>query len=163
MPFAIRHRDASGDDLGGYPEPGLGVDDPAGPQPRGGGGTPGDPLPDPGPGSEVLWSLRRGAPHRGGENRQDPGPIPASERLRRAVGPHRPGGVPGLDPGARPPPPRASAPGLRPPLQPGQAHRAIDLKTPEPRPDPAPWPADGASVRTRDVLGGLIREYELAA
>jgi putative transposase len=42
-------------------------------------------------------------------------------------------------------------------------HRGLELGTPEPRPDPAHWPADGARVRTRDVLGGLIHEYELAA
>ena len=42
-------------------------------------------------------------------------------------------------------------------------HRGRELKTPEPRPDPAPWRADGARIRRHDVLGGLIREYELAA
>jgi putative transposase len=42
-------------------------------------------------------------------------------------------------------------------------HRGLDLKTPEPRPDPAPWSAEGVRVRTRDVLGGLIHEYDLAA
>jgi hypothetical protein len=39
----------------------------------------------------------------------------------------------------------------------------LGLRTPRPRHDPAPWPADGARVRMRDTLGGLIREYELAA
>jgi len=42
-------------------------------------------------------------------------------------------------------------------------HRGLDLKTPDPRLDPAPWPAEHAHVRTRDVLGGLLHEYELAA
>jgi hypothetical protein len=42
-------------------------------------------------------------------------------------------------------------------------HRGLELKTPEPRPGPARWPAEGARVRTHDVLGGLIREYELTA
>ena len=42
-------------------------------------------------------------------------------------------------------------------------HRGLGLKTPDPRPGPTPWPAHGARVRTRDVLGGLIREYDLAA
>lgn len=42
-------------------------------------------------------------------------------------------------------------------------HRGLDLKTPEPRPDPLPHPADGARVRRHDVLGGLIHEYELVA
>jgi putative transposase len=41
-------------------------------------------------------------------------------------------------------------------------HRGLDLKTPDPRPDPAPWPPEGVRVRTRDVLGGLIRDYDLA-
>jgi len=42
-------------------------------------------------------------------------------------------------------------------------HRGLELKTPERRLDPGRWPADGARVRTRDMLGGLIREYEVAA
>jgi putative transposase len=42
-------------------------------------------------------------------------------------------------------------------------HRGLQLKTPEPPPGPTPWPAEGARVRTRNVLGGLIHEYELAA
>ncbi len=41
-------------------------------------------------------------------------------------------------------------------------HRGLDLRTHEPRLDPAPWP-DGAQVRMRKVLGGLVHEYELAA
>jgi putative transposase len=41
-------------------------------------------------------------------------------------------------------------------------HRGLELKTPEPRRDPAP-PAEGVRVRQRDVLGGLIHEYERAA
>lgn len=42
-------------------------------------------------------------------------------------------------------------------------HRGLDLKTPETRLDPLPRPALGARVRKHDLLGGLIREYELAA
>ena len=42
-------------------------------------------------------------------------------------------------------------------------HRGLELKTPEPRPDPIPPHARGARVRRHDVLGGLIHEYELAA
>jgi putative transposase len=42
-------------------------------------------------------------------------------------------------------------------------HRGLGLKTPDPRPGPTPWPAHAACVRTRDVLGGLIHEYDLAA
>ncbi len=45
----------------------------------------------------------------------------------------------------------------------GRPHRGLGLKTPDPRPDPVSWPAIGASVRRRDVLGGLIHEYEPAA
>jgi putative transposase len=43
-------------------------------------------------------------------------------------------------------------------------HRGLDLKTPDPRPDPPPLVlTDAADVRRRDVLGCLIHEYELAA
>jgi putative transposase len=42
-------------------------------------------------------------------------------------------------------------------------HRSLDLKAPDPRPDRDPWPADGGRVLRGDMLGGLIREYELAA
>lgn len=42
-------------------------------------------------------------------------------------------------------------------------HRGLELKTPERRPDPASWPTEGARVRRREMLGGLIREYEVAA
>jgi putative transposase len=42
-------------------------------------------------------------------------------------------------------------------------HRGLDLKMPEPRPDPLRRPTDGARVRRHDVLGGLIHEYDLAS
>ncbi len=41
-------------------------------------------------------------------------------------------------------------------------HRGLELKRPEPRPDLAPWPGNGARIRTRKVLGGLVHEYELS-
>jgi transposase InsO family protein len=44
----------------------------------------------------------------------------------------------------------------------GRPHRSLDLKTPEPQRDPAA-PSEGVRVRRRDVLGGFIHEYELAA
>jgi putative transposase len=42
-------------------------------------------------------------------------------------------------------------------------HRGLDLRTPEPRPDRAPWPTRRPRILTHGVLGGLIRDYELAA
>jgi hypothetical protein len=51
----------------------------------------------------------------------DPGPSPAGERIRQAVGSHRSERVSGLDAGRRPPSPGAGASELRRPLQPGQA------------------------------------------
>jgi putative transposase len=42
-------------------------------------------------------------------------------------------------------------------------HRGLDLKTPEPRPDPIPPRADCARVQRDDVLDGLIHDYDLAA
>lgn len=42
-------------------------------------------------------------------------------------------------------------------------HRGLDLRTPDPRNPPRPGSADGAWVRRRAVVGGLIHEYELVA
>jgi putative transposase len=42
-------------------------------------------------------------------------------------------------------------------------HRGLDLRTPDPQPYPAGEPPDRLLVQGRDVLGGLIHEYELAA
>jgi putative transposase len=42
-------------------------------------------------------------------------------------------------------------------------HRGLELKTPEPRPHPVSRPPDGVRIKRRDVLGGLIHEYEVAA
>jgi transposase InsO family protein len=42
-------------------------------------------------------------------------------------------------------------------------HRGLELNTPEPRPDPVQRPADRVRIKRRDVLGGLIHEYDLAA
>jgi putative transposase len=37
-------------------------------------------------------------------------------------------------------------------------HRVLELKTPDPGPEPGPWAAAGACVRRHDVLGGLIHD-----
>jgi transposase InsO family protein len=42
-------------------------------------------------------------------------------------------------------------------------HRGLDLRTPDPRPDEVYRAAGCVPLRRRDVLGGLIHEYELAA
>jgi transposase InsO family protein len=42
-------------------------------------------------------------------------------------------------------------------------HRGLDLQTPDPRSYPAGEPPDRLRVQGREVLGGLIHEYELAA
>ena len=44
----------------------------------------------------------------------------------------------------------------------GRPHRGLGLLTPDQRPAPPPW-ACGARVGRRDILGGLIHEYERAA
>ena len=41
-------------------------------------------------------------------------------------------------------------------------HRALDLQSPDPR-DDSPAPIEPRTVRRRDILGGLIHEYESAA
>ncbi|MDP9343270.1 MAG: integrase core domain-containing protein [Actinomycetota bacterium] len=42
-------------------------------------------------------------------------------------------------------------------------HRGIDLRAPDPQPDPPALPPNIRRVRRSDVLGGLIHEYELVA
>jgi transposase InsO family protein len=43
-------------------------------------------------------------------------------------------------------------------------HRALDLQAPEPRPKPSTrGQAAASAVRRRDLLGGLIHEYEAVA
>jgi putative transposase len=42
-------------------------------------------------------------------------------------------------------------------------HRGLGLRTPDPRPDADDGLPDAGRIRRRDVLGGLIHEYELAA
>jgi hypothetical protein len=39
----------------------------------------------------------------------------------------------------------------------------VELRTPQPRPESLPCPPEETRVRRREVLGGLIHEYELAA
>lgn len=58
------------------------------------------PVPAPGPGRQVLRRLRRGLPDRRRHNHSHPGPCPASERLRRAVGEIGTDRVSRLDPGS---------------------------------------------------------------
>jgi putative transposase len=83
----------------------------------GGGGVAwGDSAPDPGPGLEVLKSVRRGLQDRRGEDRQDADSSPEGERLRRTLGADGSPGVPrsNLDP--RPTPPGASPSGVPDPI-----------------------------------------------
>jgi hypothetical protein len=70
-------------------------------------------VPDPRPGLEVLRLLRRGLPL--GRDRGNPQPDPSAEceRLRRALGPHRPSGVCELDADRPAPAPGPGAPDLR--------------------------------------------------
>jgi hypothetical protein len=49
-----------------------------------------------GPGLEVRLELRRGPPHRPGPGDLHSHPSSPGQRLRRAMGPNRPGGVPGI-------------------------------------------------------------------
>ena len=102
-------------------------------------------VPAPRPRRQVHQWLRHRVPRRtrGGHPHADPGA--ASERLRRAVGADRPGGVPGLDAGAGPAPPAAAAGRLRPALQPAAT---------APRPWVARSPAWGAAFKGRQRSPG---------
>lgn len=77
---------------------------------------------------------------------EDPGPGSASERVRGTMGPDSPDRVPGLGPGDRPPPPGASASGLRSSLQRGQT-------TSRSRPEDAGPAAESSSM----AAGGCTR------
>jgi transposase len=79
----------------------------------------------PRPGLQVLRSVRRGLTLRRHQDREDPDPCAPSERVRRAVGPHSPDRMPGLDAGVRPPPPRAD---------PADLHRSLQRAKAAPRP-----------------------------
>jgi len=113
--------------------------------------------------SKALRALRRGIPVRGREGHRDPNPGPASECVRRALGPHGPDrvldwilifGRRHLERILRTC--TAHYKGRRP-------HRGLELRTPDPRPDPPPCPVFDGRVRRQDLLGGHIHEYELAA
>jgi Homeodomain-like domain len=69
------------------------------------------------PRQQVHGVVRRGVPQRRHPNRPHTRARTASERLRRALCPHRPHRVPRLAPHPRPPPPRTGATDLCRPLQ----------------------------------------------
>jgi hypothetical protein len=73
------------------------------------------------------------------------------------------GRVPGLDPRPRPKAPGARPSSLRRALQRGEAASGAALQTPTGSRWPAVSDLRAADVRRRDVLGGLIHEYQAAA
>ena len=93
----------------------------------------------------------------------DPDSDSPRERVRRAVGPHGPDGVPGLDSRARPSPPGACASGLRKPITTGESRIEVSSSRRRRVARSSSVASRCARVRTRDVLGGLIHEYDLAA
>jgi hypothetical protein len=92
-----------------------------------------------------------------------PDPSPERQRLLRTVGGHPQGRMPGLDTHPRPTTPGTCPSDLHRALQRGQAHRGLDLRTPTGRALPALSDLRAAGVRGRDVLGGIIHEYGVAA
>src|SRR4051812_23960766 len=84
-----------------------------------------------------------------------------SQRLRRALRPHRPRRVSRLAPDHRPPPPRARTPLLHDPLQPpAPAPRTRVAQT---RTDRRHWSADGQEGRTPETDLAVIHEYDRSA
>jgi hypothetical protein len=45
----------------------------------------------------------------------------------------------------------------------GRAHRSLDLRAPEDDPHVIPFPVPFDRIRRREILGGLISQYEPAA
>jgi hypothetical protein len=113
------------------------------------------------PRHEIHPGLRRDLPHRGHQGDQNTGPGAERECSRRTLSTNAPRRLPRPDPHPRPSPPRARPPRLPPPLQRAQA-------TPRTRPPPTQWPQTDAPLNApdrlhrRDLLGGLIHEYEAA-
>ena len=71
-----------------------------------------------------------------------------------------------MHPTRRPPPTRPRTPCLIQHYNRGRPHRALDLKPPDPKalaPTATDSPPRALQVNRRDLLGGLIHEYELAA
>src|SRR6266511_5138194 len=104
--------------------------DPAGPQPQLHRGVRADAVPNPRPRQQIHGGLRRGLPQRRHQSDPHPDPCTTSERLRRALRPHRPCRVSRLAAHPRPPPPRGGA---------ARLHGALQPRTPPPRtrsPDP---------------------------
>ena len=118
------------------------------------------PLPHPRSRRQVPAGLRHRVRGRGDRGRPHALPRADGERLRRALGPLGARGVP------RPPPHRQrGAPAPRP----GRLRRALQPGAPAPRPGAAdadplrPERRVQGPVRRRDVLGGLIHEYDREA
>jgi hypothetical protein len=124
-----------------HQEPRLSVGHPASAKSGSGRSAWRPPVPHPRPGFQVHRSVRRGVPLRGGVGHTDTGPSPASERLRRAVGPNGPDRVPGLDGGLRPPPPGKGASGL---------HLSIQ----RPKAASGPRPEDARAAASSGSLSG---------
>ncbi len=161
-------RDAPGRYVACTQQAGYGVDDPASTQPADGSRRPqpAAALPDPRPRHEVQPRLRRHLPQRRHRDRPNAGPGAERERLRRALGRQRPQGVPRPAPDLRPPPARARPPRLHPPLQRAASTPSLDLRPPDRGGGTDPPPTATLitpHVRRRDLLGGLLHEYEAAA
>jgi hypothetical protein len=139
----------------------LGLGHPAGTQPLGRRTPRGQAPPPPASRRQVLRTVRRGSQVRGPERREDAGSCTEGERRGGALGRlvrrecldhvlifgrrhlHRVLGA------------YAEHYNL------ARPHRSIDLRPPDPA--PGPERTDGERIRRRDVLGGLIHEYERSA
>jgi hypothetical protein len=102
--------------------------------------------------------------YRGGSRRPYAGQGTERQRSRRALGAHRPRGMPRLAPDRRPPPARASASTYIDHYNRERPHRARGLIAPHPPDKPMAVADTGpVQVRRKDRLGGLLHEYERAA
>jgi hypothetical protein len=114
-----------------------------------------------GPGRQVLRAVRRGLLDRRAHRGEDARSGTQGKRVRGALGRHRSTRVPRPRPDLRPTSPAAGPRRLRRALQ--QCHAAPEHRASTAGSRSSAKGVSGSSVRRRDILGGLIHEYDRVA
>jgi hypothetical protein len=121
------------------------------------------PVPGPRPRRQVIRSVQRGLSDRGRQGDPHADPSASRQRLRRAVGENGAKRMPGLDPGTRDPTSQTGPARLRRHYNDRRPHRGLYPAAPGDRESLTSQSIRSRRLDRRDLLGGLIHEYELAA